>query len=868
MMSLDQNPRAVAIATRLLAACLLSLIADSHSIADEFHADWRQQHDRIWVGAEFWSNPMEDWVLRGGRLECTSTGPGRSVHVLTRELSDRPQGFETRVSAGRLTGQAGAVGFELGVHDDINDYRGNCIWGTGISAVLQTSETGDSTLRLGSKSQPVAGLDVSEFMLVLTGTPAGEAVQLKLAVHNRAGEQVASVNETVLSSSLIGNLALSHNSTSVFPAGRRQQPAAGPRPTARFWFQDWKLTGDRLDVDASRRFGPILWSMYTLSDSRSDEGYVVKMSALLPPLGAQDNRTVRLQLFNAADEEWLDVGRQEIDSDAYTATFRIPNWDANSARRYRLVYQMTDRQGRTENHYWGGTIRQQPLDRPLVMGGLTCQEHRGFPYAPVAQHLAQVDPDLLFFSGDQLYESSGGFGIIRRPADRAIINFLRKFYMFGWAFGPVMADRPTVCIPDDHDVFQGNIWGEGGAAMPEGGNTSTDGGYIEPVRMVQVVHRVNTAHHPKLFDPTPVKQGMSVYYGDMVYGRVSFAIIGDRQFKSAPGRVNTGEGRADHVTSPEIDVEALDKPGLELLGERQEKFLEHWVGDWRGADMKVLLSETVFANAATHHGREDGYLFADLDSGGWPQTARDNALRITRKGFALHVNGDQHLTSMLQYGIDGQRDGGWSFCTPAISVGYQRWWRPDEIQRPHANRPDHGLPHTGEYVDGFGNPVYMYAVGNPEGSRDPNRYTQAHIKASGFGIIRIDPKERIYRCEAYRFLKTNPDQDLPEQFPGWPVEIHQLENDGRQPTAWLPPLNIHDEPNAIVRVYTEPDGELLYAIRILGDRYQPPVFAEGRYRVEILNDDGLIMTLKGFHAQRNRKQAAVEVRHRKRSRPE
>ena len=43
--------------------------------------------------------------------------------------------------------------------------------------------------------------------------------------------------------------------------------------------------------------------------------------------------------------------------------------------------------------------------------------------------------------------------------------------------------------------------------------------------------------------------------------------------------------------------------------------------------MKILLSQTVFAGVATHHGNYDGYLKADLDSGGWPQTARDRALK-------------------------------------------------------------------------------------------------------------------------------------------------------------------------------------------------------------------------------------------------
>ena len=27
---------------------------------------WGQTHDRVWLGGEFWSNPMEDWRIQDG----------------------------------------------------------------------------------------------------------------------------------------------------------------------------------------------------------------------------------------------------------------------------------------------------------------------------------------------------------------------------------------------------------------------------------------------------------------------------------------------------------------------------------------------------------------------------------------------------------------------------------------------------------------------------------------------------------------------------------------------------------------------------------------------------------------------------------
>ena len=264
----------------------------------------------------------------------------------------------------------------------------------------------------------------------------------------------------------------------------------------------------------------------------------------------------------------------------------------------------------------------------------------------------------------------------------------------------------------------------------------------------------------------------------MVYGDVGFAILGDRQFKSGPQRVDTASGRADHVLDKDFDTSKLDKPGLELLGKRQEDFLREWAKDWRGHRMKVLLSQTVFAGVATHHGKYDGYLKADLDSGGWPQTARDRAIEIVREAKPLHINGDQHLTSLTQYGTEQQRDGFWSFCTPAIAAGYPRWWRPDEVGMPHQARPKHGLDNTGEYLDGFGNKIYVYAVGNPEVGTKKNRYEKADQKGSGFGLVTIDTEKKTYLIESFRFLIDATDGDPTNQFPGWPVTIHMDENGG------------------------------------------------------------------------------------------
>lgn len=727
-----------------------------------YQSSWRRTPDRIWVGPEYWANPMEDWRIVDGAAECMSNKGFRCVHSLTHQLRDPHGKLQMSVDVEQVESprDADGFGFRVGIASDINEYRANCFSDTGINAGIKGNE-----LVLGKKrSQVPEAMLGKRCTLKLSGAPRGDRYELTLRAYSADGTSAEIVSEFA-PHSILGNVAIANS------FDRNMRKGGGGRHR----FRNWTIDGDAFEVDLQQAFGPVLWSMYSLSDSRSPEGFVMKMSALTGPLGDDDNQTVELQVEQ--DGQWKSLGVAELDNDAWVATFRIPNWNEQSDAGYRLLYRQEYTDGSNTVFERRGTIRANPSGRSLKIGALTCQNDYAFPYEPVAQNLLKIDPDLLYFSGDQLYESHGGYGLIRNPADRAILNYLRKFYQFGWAFGEAMRDRPTLCIPDDHDVFQGNLWGEGGKPMARD-STSSGGGYREPARMVNVVHKTSAGHHPDYFDPAPCEQDISVYYGDMVYGGVGFAILGDRQFKSGPGHVDTGSGRQDHVVDPDLDLDALDQPGLELLGDRQEKFLEHWVNDWNGHSMKILLSQTVFAGVATHHGGYDGYLRADLDSGSWPQTPRNRTIAILREGMPLHINGDQHLTSLVQYGVDGQRDSCWSFCTPAIAVGYPRWWRPDEVGMPHVNRPQHDLPNTGEYLDCFGNKAYVYAVGNPEVGKKKHRYQLAHQKGSGFGVVTVDTNDKTYKCEAFRFLCDATDGNTSNQFPGWPLTIHQQENIG------------------------------------------------------------------------------------------
>ena len=162
-------------------------------------------------------------------------------------------------------------------------------------------------------------------------------------------------------------------------------------------------------------------------------------------------------------------------------------------------------------------------------------------------------------------------------------------------------------------------------------------------------------------------------------GGVSFALINDRKFKSAPGDVIEameplfvirGErnlSSLDTINEEDFDTRNLDREDLQSLGERQLDFLRHWARN--GARLRAVLHQSAFCQP--HH-----LMLADMDSNGWPQSGRKRALEAIRRANAVMISGDLHFASLVQQGIDDWEDAGWSFTLPAVMTQTHRFWRP------------------------------------------------------------------------------------------------------------------------------------------------------------------------------------------------
>ena len=164
---------------------------------------------------------------------------------------------------------------------------------------------------------------------------------------------------------------------------------------------------------------------------------------------------------------------------------------------------------------------------------------------------------------------------------------------------------------------------------------------------------------------------------------------------------------------------------------------------------------------------------------------------------------------------------------PSIANLYLRWWAPLEEGR---NRREGWGPELGEHTDGFGNKVTLWAVANP--SEEPAGGDRLTTRAAGFGVVRLRKSERTIRFECWpRNVEIGAEGAAP--YPGWPVQVDQLDNYARAASGWLPTLVVEDYEEPVIEVEQAESGELVYALRIQGSSFRPPVYGAGPYRVRV-----------------------------------
>jgi hypothetical protein len=381
-----------------------------------FISYWNNLPDRYWTGPEFWANRLQDWQINEGRVECINgKSPRRTLHILDRYLSEQTGSLHMQITTGLIRKAEAEVedtwsGFLIGAGNLDMDYRrralihgvpgneGGLIAALNIQGdiLLIDNETGAQLQRLEPIDKRVHDKrrTVSLFLKL---EPGDDAYKCTISAMDMENDFEINRLETTLRNvhKLDGNLALICNGGT-------------------FWFNDWHIHGSKVQYDGDLQLGPVIGTQYTISDRK------LKLTAQLAPISESDEQIAILQVLDKETGRWKEVSSSQVIVPGYTTTFRIPGWDTDISHDYRVLYHINDGDESRIPRYFYGVIVKDPADKDeIVVAAFTGNSNSHgninrddfdfagrmwFPHEDLTTYVSKHKPDLLVYTGDNIYE--------------------------------------------------------------------------------------------------------------------------------------------------------------------------------------------------------------------------------------------------------------------------------------------------------------------------------------------------------------------------------------------------------------------------------------------------------------------------------
>ena len=824
---------------------------------DSLHFDWNNVAKRKWVGEDFWANRLQDWSVDEHRVNCLRPGVNSTLHMLSAELKG-DFALEGSITLGRnkvAVGDSGArSGLLLGLSDTALNYLARStmqhffLKENGVYIGIDERhrlfiEELSSKASVHSKALSPAYIQqmlTKGISLQFSIKSKGDSMLVSLSLKDGGGKSI----ELLLPSGIIGgNIAF---------------VASAQNYLSKYFFDDFNIGGTALARRDDRKFGPISTCLYSL------DANVLNLSVQFLPIGIQYGDSAAIEINRSG--QWQGFKTIAIDSIYGLALLRNHIWDDVVARRYRVRLK---RDKTFEGDYYYGQIAMPAsTENKLKIAVLSCNgmpfiERSGMdywqiwkPYELSAKRCAIEKPELLVFLGDQMYES--------RPVpmewDKTLyaLDYQYRWLLWCMQFNPLTSSLPTLVMMDDHDYFQGNLWGVNGdtlsrtSAKDKPINYAGDaadwlmenGGFFQDLALLKYAVALQTAHLPTSCS----KQNTAVpdYYTVLKFKGVGLAILEDRKYKSAPMKALPNVASFNGFPhNDSLSVDSLDNIDAQLLNEDQLQMLDKWSEDWNNESMKVVFTQSVYSClSASRKGFNPlsgknividekidfpTRLAKDMDSNGWPKSGRDKALQTIRRSGALLVGGDQHFPSVVQQGIARWKDAVYSFTVPAVSSTYPRFWYPDSTD------------HCGDnnYLDGFGNKFSMQAYSNPVKNDSFPLWMQ---NAPGIAFVTCDKQKQSYTLDCWDFEHDT------KQYPGWPITVRVADNIYASSFFETPVVMVKKVKLPLISVIDMENNQFLYALRINNQSLKVP--HDGKYKLIIELDNGrkkevLVKTGKG-----------------------
>jgi alkaline phosphatase D len=818
-------------------------ISSLFATTDSLICDWNNIPNRQWVGDDFWANRLQTWGIKDHKLYCFRPGINSTLHLLSTEIKG-DEAFSGTITLGRnalsMEDSVGKSGLILGLSDTALNYLArstmqhfflneNGVW-LGINEKKQLFIE-----ELASKRSVVSKTLTIELLSQMQKN--GVALRFSCERKNDSMEVSLFLNVDVLQFKvplgiINGNITFVSNSSLYL---------------SEYFFDDFSISGEGILVKKERKFGPISTCLYSFNQN------ILNFSAQLMPLGLCKTDSVKIDLF--LNNLWSDFMILPVDSFLGQARLREFEWPYKGKIPYRV--QLIRDSVPEGNFYEGVIAAPDAAGDQLKIGMLSCNgipfiERTGMdywqiwkPYELLAKKYKKENPELVVFLGDQMYEA--------RPVpmewDKTIypLDYQYRWLLWCLQFNNITNRLPSLIIMDDHDYFQGNLWGEKGdtiskTSVPKitsgfvGDETdwlTENGGFIQTPEFLKYAVTLQTGHLPATSGTE--NKAVPDYYTTLKFKGIGIALLEDRKYKSAP--MNALQGVPSYNGFPFSDsvaVDSLNNEYANLLGYAQESMLDNWSEEWSEEKIKIVFTQSVYSCLNSVYkgynpvsgknitindtGKIATHLSKDMDSNGWPKSSRDEALKIIRKSGALLVGGDQHFPSVVQQGVDTWGDGPFSFTVPAVSNTYPRFWLPDSADHFQGNH----------YTDGFGNKISMITYSNPAKN---NALPLWMNYAPGFAFVTCDKIKQSYKMDCWGF------SDTLKQYPGWPVITKPSDNIYSSSPYSTVKIKVKGVKLPLVSVIDFESGKILYSLRCNNQRLKVPY--PGTFKVRVQFNDSI-----------------------------
>jgi len=747
--------------------------------------NWDEIPNQKWLGYNFWCNTILDWKIEDNKVIAHPfISRNRTAHITSHSIEDSIGYLKIQVDIQIFskTDSQAEFGFLVGAGgSDLDSKTNNFVYNTlspRHAHKIIISKEGYAELRDYSNDTLIQQMAITPSSLKHFNDTNGATIGIEYKNDSLVRLFVKSEDQLQQSDFFkfqkkipTGNIALFYNSKSSFRANAS--------------FDNFKVNGDVFSTHFSTSMvDPILASFYT---NTSDSLFVC---AQLMPFKLIDSDSIILILADSVNSYLLKF-TGKYDSTNYQLNFRIPL--TVNAERFTYSIRYSGNQSKFI-HPKSGTIRKSPIHNEAKIMALNCNGftffHSGgidyknllYPYRQIKKGYKIQQPDVLTFLGDQIYESRPEAAIRKHPF--CLDDYLYKWSIWCYSFREIMLNQPTIIMTDDHDVYQGNIWGNGGIKAKKSPLTKIpkyytannydtwqqdNGGYFMGVDFVNMVTKSQTSHLPYPNNPV-LKNGMINYYTSYQYGNLDFLILEDRKFKSAPSQ-NDFQVYNGFAIEDSISYNKYHNDSFKLLGKKQLEFLDKWVNQpIQKNESKIILTQSAYVSLTSipldynplkdRPAKKDSTpqkVSPDMDTNGWPKVGRDRALNTIGDHPVLFISGDQHIGAVIEV-FDSSQNSIPFYSVPAIANTWPRIWWPEN----ESNSP------LGFFTDAFGNQLNVKAVSNPNPQAPyPNNI---NYKSPGFGIIQFNKEGNKADLHAYPlyFDALSPGNE----FEGWPQTVY------------------------------------------------------------------------------------------------